>query len=83
MDTELINMYIGKQRDTLNDLMNKAIMLETRLQLAEDRLGKVQEEKSQLEEQAKEAMNNILAERDQLKTKISLLEQQLDKAATA
>lgn len=76
MDNELINAFVVKQRDALNDLMSKSIMLEARLQVAEDRLGKYQETVNGLEQQVRDA----LAERDKLKTRIGLLEQQLDRA---
>lgn len=76
MDNELINAFVVKQRDALNDLMSKSIMLEARLQVAEDRLGKYQETVNGLEQQVRDT----LAERDKLKTRVGLLEQQLDKA---
>lgn len=79
MDNELINAFVAKQRDALNDLMSKSIMLEARLQVAEDRLGKYQETTNGLEQQVRD----VLAERDKLKTRVGLLEQQLDKADVA
>lgn len=76
MDTELVNVFINKQRDALNDLMSKSIMLEARLQISEDRIAKYQETVNGLEQQVRD----VLAERDKLKTRIGLLEQQLDRA---
>ena len=77
MDNELVNVFINKQRDALNDLMSKSIMLEARLVIAEERIVKYQESAAGLEQQVRDA----LAERDKLKTRVGLLEQQLDRAA--
>lgn len=43
MDAELVNMFIDKQRETINDAISRIVMLEARLAISERRIeeGKV------------------------------------------
>lgn len=48
MDTEFINLFIQKQQALINELNNKLLMAETRVQLLESRLGNRNTEYDQL-----------------------------------
>lgn len=82
MDTEFINAYLNRQRDNLNDLLQKCIMLEARLFLAEEKLSKQPtapadtNPSSELQSQ----LTAVTEERDKLRAQVALLEQRLDQA---
>ena len=61
MELELVNVYVEKQRDLINDLMARNVLSEARLAVAEKQLQKMNE------------LNQRLAEEQ---TKVELLSQQ-------
>lgn len=82
MDTEFINAYVNRQRDTLNDLLHKSIMLETRLLLAEEKLTKQVEAPIPADPRVAELeakLAEVTAEKERLGAQVALLEQQLDR----
>ena len=50
MDASFVNVYLDKQRETINDLMGRCIMLETKLSLAEAAVAKAAALEQQLEQ---------------------------------
>lgn len=69
MEVELVNVYVEKQRDVINDLMARNVLSEARLAVAEKQLQKMNELSQRLsEEQTKvellshqnSAMNEII-----------------------
>lgn len=84
MDTEFINAYVNRQRDTLNDLLHKSIMLETRLMLAEEKLTKQAAQPAPVEADPRVAeleakLAEVTSEKERLGAQVALLEQQLDR----
>lgn len=52
MDTEFVNEYIAKLTSNLHELMNKNILLETKLSMAEKVSRSLQEQVDKLESEA-------------------------------
>ena len=50
MDAAFVNVYLDKQRETINELMGRCIMLEAKLSLAEAGLAKAAMLEQQLEQ---------------------------------
>ena len=50
MDASFVNVYLDKQRETINELMGRCIMLEVKLSLAEAGLAKAAMLEQQLEQ---------------------------------
>lgn len=48
MEAEFVNVFVQKQRDTINDLMSRCIMLETKLAVAEPAVARIGELEQQL-----------------------------------
>ena len=68
MDTDLVNMFVTKQRDVINDLMSKNILLEARLAIAEKYVQQMEALRQQLSayeqeiQQLKNDMQNMTAQ---------------------
>lgn len=83
MDTEFINAFVNRQRENLNDLLQKCIMLEARLTLAEEKLSKqpaAAPVDTSVVDDLQAKLSEVKAERDKLRAQVSSLEQRLDLA---
>jgi chromosome segregation ATPase len=51
MEAEFVNVFVQKQKDTMNDLLSRAVMLDTRATIAEAKLKDTTETSIQLQEE--------------------------------
>ena len=51
MEAEFVNVFVQKQKDTMNDLLSRVVMLDTRATLAESKLKDTTETNIQLQEE--------------------------------
>jgi len=51
MEAEFVNVFVQKQKDTMNDLLSRAVMLDTRATIAEAKLKDTTETNIQLQEE--------------------------------
>lgn len=51
MEAEFVNVFVQKQKDTMNDLLSRVVMLDTRATLAESKLKDSTETNIQLQEE--------------------------------
>lgn len=51
MEAEFVNVFVQKQKDTMNDLLSRVVMLDTRATLAESKLKDSAETNIQLQEE--------------------------------
>lgn len=94
METDFVNVFIQKQKDVMNDLLARVVMLEAKTSLAESKLHDVDQTNQQLQSElvrSREALNEqinktkeVQAQLDlaqNLKNEITSLQEQVDLAA--
>lgn len=57
MDTEFVNVYITKQKNLIDDLLAKNILLETKLTLVEGSTAKLSQKVEELEKELEKHKN--------------------------
>lgn len=84
MDTDFANMFVQKQRDTINELMMKVLMLETKTTLMEKALqeqGSIKEQAQAMQAQHASLIAELQSKTEEaegLAKKNATLEKQLD-----
>lgn len=94
METDFVNVFIQKQKDVMNDLLARVVMLEAKTSLAESKFHDVDQTNQQLQSElvrSREALNEqinktkeVQAQLDlaqNMKNEITSLQEQVDLAA--
>lgn len=76
METEFINLFVQKQKDMMNDLMARVVMLDTRASLAEAKAQKLVEADEMIASIRKQ-LNDTIIERDAKSAVVDLKNQKI------
>lgn len=72
MEAEFVNLYVQKQKQMIDDLTAKVIMLDTKSSLAEAKVQKLAETESIVAELRKQ-VNDLTLEKEKYRQELSLI----------
>lgn len=72
MEAEFVNLYVQKQKQMIDDLTAKVIMLDTKSSLAEAKIQKLAETEEQLGEMRKQ-VNELTLEKEKYRQQLEQL----------
>jgi uncharacterized coiled-coil DUF342 family protein len=77
METDFINLFVQKQKDMINDLIARVVMLDTRASLSEAKVQKLAEAE-ELVTSLRSQLNNTVIERDAKSAVVDLKVQKIN-----